>query len=420
MLREFASDKHALVHVAASRPAAAELALLSRRVADQLSPAGRDLERRPFSSWDDAFEVLARLAERRSLLLVLDEFPELLGASPELPSVLRAQWETVSPSSKLRVVLCGSAVRTMEELQAERAPLYGRFDLALQVHPFRPHEASLMLPGLSPSDRALVWGVLDGVPLYLSWWDASASVRANMSELFGRSGARLLTEGQLVLESEGDSGDLGRRVLHAIATGRTKHNEIADAVGADPARTLDRLVELRLVERFSPIIDDPRRTRRRVYRIADNFLAFWLGTVDRLRSEIEFGIGDGAVTAMVDALDDAMGRPWEVAVRDHLRRLSETGVFGPDVVGVGPVWRDGVAELDAVVVAGRARRPVAIAEVKWSKAVDGERLAADLSRRAHLLGIDPSTVRLVIAARERVERAPNDVLVVTSADVFGG
>ena len=77
-------------------------------------------------------------------------------------STLRAIWEEVAADSKLRVLLTGSAVRAMEALQAERAPLFGRATLRLHLRPFTPGESALMLPGLSPAERVreyIVWGI---------------------------------------------------------------------------------------------------------------------------------------------------------------------------------------------------------------------------------------------------------------------
>jgi AAA+ ATPase superfamily predicted ATPase len=419
LLNVFARERPAIFHTGAGRPARDELSIFSRAAAGALEGATRDLNERPFSDWDDALEALAAAAVKRPLLVVLDEFPELLRTSPELPGVLRAFWDRAREHTRLRILLCGSAVRVMRAIQEQRAPLYGRIDLSLALHPFAPHEAAAMLPELSPAARAAAWGILGGVPLYLSWWDQRRTLRANLSSLVCRPGGQLLNEGQLVLATEGDTGELGQQVLRAIAAGRTKHNEIEQAVRAEPARTLERLIGLRLVERVTPVTEAGSRTRRRTYRIADNFLAFWLGIVEPYRAEIERGLGETILSPMIEQLDDHMGARWEEAFRAHLRRLAAAGTLAPDIVRVGAFWSERPpVEIDAVALAGRREEAVVVGETKWARTVDGAALVRELRRKAAALPLLAPDTDYVVCARERVSRIPTGAMALTAADIF--
>ncbi len=83
---------------------------------------------------------------------------------------------------------------------------------------------------------------------------------------------------------------------------------------------------------------------------------------------------------------------------------------------MGPYWREGIGELDAVVLAGRDRSPILVGEAKWARTVDARRVEAALLRKAEALGA--GVVRLAVTARERVERPGPDTLAITAAEIF--
>lgn len=422
LVQRFAEGKRVIFHTGAGRGELGELALLSNQAAEAMPGGLRSPAERPYTDWDDALEDLAARAADRPALLVLDEFPELVESSPRLPGTLRAFIDRSAEHHKLRLLLCGSAVRYMQALQEEREPLYGRFDLALLLHPFAPDEAALMLDRLTPADRALVYGVLGGMPLYLSWWDQDATIEANLERLVCQPAARLLTEGDLVLRTEIEGGEYAHQVLHAVANGYTQYGAIKSYVRAEPARTLDRLMELRLVERVLPV-GESARSKRRLYRIVDPFLSFQLGAAARYRTQIERGLGPTIVPVLREALDDHMGGVWEEAFRHHLRRRAVSGDLGVEghIVAVGSWWDASTEnEIDAVALAGRSGKPVLAGEANWAVRTDARRAVDNLRRKVERgLGIDPDGLRYVVCARTALENLPPGTLGLTAADLFG-
>jgi AAA+ ATPase superfamily predicted ATPase len=423
LLQHFAEELGVPVvfHTGTGDASRATLAELSRRTAEVVPGNLRDLATDPYDTWRDILDHLAREAQDSPVLLVLDEFPELVASEPALPGVLRAFLDQTQGRTQLRLIFSGSAIRPIEAMRDYRAPLYGRFDLTLLLHGFRPHEAAMMLPDLSPADRALVYGIAGGTPLYLSWWDQGRTVAENLAELVGRAGAPLLTEGQLVMATEAGGGEHTAAVLSAIAAGNTRNNQIQDAIGADPTRTLERLVELRIVERMLPVTEDGTRSRRRIYRIADNYLAFYLGPLSRFRAEIERGLGRSVIPSLVRRLDGHMGAIYEEAFREYLRRLANEGKLGEDIVAVGSWWKDdGQDQIDAVVLAepNLTRVPVLVGECKWAKSVNAARIKNTLVHKAAGLTKDFDHLRFCMCARDEVQHPDAQTMAVTAADIF--
>ena len=430
LIDHFAKGRRSVRHICRARPHAEELVALSGKTAGVVKTPRRSLGERPFRSWQDALDVFAHAAESEPLLVVLDEFPELLRAVPRFDVELRALWDEVvlGAPTNLKLILCGSAVGSMEALQAESAPLHGRVSQRLLVRPFRPHEAALMLGNLDPPARAQAWGVCGGIPRLLALWDDRADLRENLRRLVCSEQGVLLSEGDLILGDEDIVGHrrehLPEQILRAVATGSTSFSEIHSKVSGLPTRSLEYLTDVRLLERVVPVTQDPARTKLSYYRIVDNFLAFWLRCVEPHREQIESGLGATVLNVVMKEFSDFMGARYEHAFREHLRRLAANGRFGEEVIAVGEWWRaqSGPAsdpcQLDGVVLAGRKRTPVVVGEAKWANVVNGSSEAGGMKRKLLESGLaDPETVIFVVAGREEVRRS-SAVLGVTASDIF--
>ena len=419
LLGRFADGKRAVFYGATQQAPAAELAAFSDAARRALAPSGTDLlAHGDFPNWVSALDYLAAQAASQRLLVVLDEFPYLVATEPALPSLLQRFWDHRGSASKLMLVLCGSAQAVMVDLQAQNAPLFGRVDHRVRVEPFAVRDAALFTPGVAAADAAAIYGILGGMPTYLSRWRTGQGRDANLRRLFGEASSPLIEEGEFVLTSELPDASGYFRILHGIAAGNRTFNALRDFAAIDIARQLDRLQRVGLVQREAPATEDPLRSKRVLYRIGDNFLHFWFRFVHRRRVDIARGLGREVVDrAIIPRLNDYMGEPWEEMCRDHVRRLAAGGALPVEVSAVGRWWnRDNSIEID--VVGLDDRKVVLAGSVKWA-ASSGRTELRRLQASVEALPNRAPRVELVLFARERVrDVAPDEALTFTANDLY--
>ncbi|MGH2771663.1 MAG: ATP-binding protein [Actinomycetota bacterium] len=419
LLGKFVEGKRSIFYGATQQSSAAELKGFADATRAALRPAGSDLlALGDFPDWTSALDYIGRQAAQEPLVVVLDEFPYLAEAEPALPSIIQRFWDQQGRQSNLMLVICGSAHAVMERLQVERAPLFGRLDLRLQLQPFDYRDAALFMPGLKPADQALAYAVMGGMPSYLSRWRDDLGYRANLGRLFADPASPLVEEGEFVLSGELPEGSGYFRIMHAIATGNRTYGAIKRFADIDIQRQLDRLLRLGLVERETPVTENPSKTRRAAYRIGDNFLNFWFRFIYRSRADIGRGLGTPLVEGViVPGLSDYMGEPWEQICREFVRRQAAMQQLPCRPTSIGRWWsRDNSVEIDIV---GIERKKVVLAgSAKWSRSAGRDELNR-LRRAVEALPNRAPETTLALFARDKIrDIAPSEALAFTAEDLY--
>ena len=335
--------------------------------------------------WLGVLHYLARAAERHAgLAVVLDEFPYLADADSALPSVIQKFWDSgAAQAGNLKLLLCGSIISQMQELLAERNPLYGRKTLALDLAPLPLQDAAQFVPRYAAEDRLVTFGIFGGMPFYLQFLDPGTRLQSNIIRLLLSATGSLVDEPMVLLQSELREVSRYASVLAAIAAGCTKHGEIigrvreiSDSKALGPY--LEKLDRMRLI-RIERSMDAHPRERDRRYFIADPLIAFWYRFVQpNLSSIIEGFGGDVWRHRIAPHLDEYIGRMFEEICREHARQHSQDRFPAP-AQEVGRIWEP---DYDIDVAGTLLDGSMLYGECKWWNTSVGENVLDELIQRA--------------------------------------
>ena len=289
--------------------------------------------------------------------LVIDEFPYLVSATRELPSILQQWVDREKREGGIMLALAGSSQRMMmDSILNAAAPLYGRADIILRLDPILAGYINQVLSikdGSSILDYYSCWG---GVPRY---WELSQpfgrDYLAAVDDLVLSPLGVLHDEIDRLLRQEIPSAVPLRPILDAIGSGAHKSSEIAGRLGLPATsitRSLKQLQELGYILREVPFGEDEKRSRRALYKLADPFLRMWFRAVAPHRGALQSASKRGRLKLLKDVWPQLRAEAWEEVCRQAVPHLAmanrDWGVAGRH--WVGNEWDVVSASLDGQAV----------------------------------------------------------------------
>ena len=404
-----------------------------------------------FATWDDAISYLFALAAPRRgeapLLVVIDEFPYLAKTASELPSLIQREIDRHQvEESRMRLLLCGSAMSVMGGLLASTAPLRGRAQLELVVRPFG-YRAAAEFWGVtdSPALAARLHAVLGGTPAYRRQFLAD-DVPGSLEEFDGwlcrtvlSPFSPLFREARYLLAEEADIRDtaLYHSVLAAVAQGNTTRGGIAGYIGrksVDISHPLNVLEDSHLLVREADIF----RAGKSQYRITEPLINFYEAVMRPSWARLESGQASDVWEQSAERFAAQVAGPhFEAMCREYVlgpgRSLltSALGQVGGGVV-TDPAARRQI-QIDVAVVepgsGGSKPAVLLLGEAKWGTIMGLSHLERLTQARELLAGRGMDTTRCELACfsgagfsdalRSETARSDNGVLLIGLEELYG-
>ncbi len=298
-----------------------------------------------FSSVEETLTFLFQQAEKEPLIFVLDEYPYLQKTGKGMDSILQSLIDKFKPTSKMKLILCGSFVDTMKSLLEKQNPLYGRVDLTLELLAMDYYDSAKFYPDFSDEDKVRLYSVFGGIPYYNRLIESNKTVRENIIELIASPGARLENEVSMNLKSELAKVTNANEVFEALSRGFRKYNDILSQshVSSSPALAdvLEKLCRMQLVEKTAPINDSNNR-KKTMYRICDNLSLFYYKYIFRYSSQMSIMNTDVFYDRYIADDFEFVHVPkiFEEVVRQYLIRMNRAGKMEEPFDQIGKYYYD--------------------------------------------------------------------------------
>lgn len=369
LINEFVKDKEVIFYTGIEGNGKENLEGLSKSIYS-LSQDFADTSS-SFASFQEALDTAFKIAEKRRIVFVVDEYPYISGSYKALSSILQILIDRNKNTSKMFLILCGSSLSFMEnQVLGYKSPLFGRRTCQYKIMPFDFFETKDYYNKFNSTDLAVIYGITGGIPLYMSLMNDNLSVEENIKTNFLVPNAYLFEEPTNLIKQECRDPAQYNSIIKAIATGSSRMSEICSKTGLDTGLMtsyLNKLMSLGIVKKEKPFGTDS--SRKTIYALEDSMFRFWYRFIPDNLATINRGLTDVVYKKITPQITSFMGGVFEEICKQYLWELNRQGNAAITFTDLGRWWgNDPKNKCEAEVdIIGRADDKTALfCECKWT------------------------------------------------------
>ncbi len=330
------------------------------------------------NNWDEAFDELRTLIERRPLeerkVIFIDEMPWIDTPRSSFVEALEYFWNAwAAQRNDILFIACGSATSWMvNKLVKNKGGLHNRITEQIYLRPFRLGECEEYL-----HENGCVWDrysilqcymAMGGVPYYLSLLNPEQSLAQNIDRLYFAKNAPMREEFEELYNALFSQADKYISVVSALSARREGllRSEIIDATklyGGGLSKILENLERCDFIETYARYKSSVRNT---LYRISDPYTLFYYKFLHNKNTKDEHWWTNNLHTHSVESWQ---GFSFETICMTHLEQIKQKlGISG--IATTTSSWRklgddEGKGtQIDLVI--DRADRVINLCEMKFS------------------------------------------------------
>jgi AAA+ ATPase superfamily predicted ATPase len=369
LISKFLEGKKAIFYIATEQNDKLALENFSGKVLDVFPSAKSMID--TFPTWEKAFTYIAKEAKGERVILAMDEYPYLANSNSALSSILQKLIDTTFKNSRLFLLLCGSSMSFMEhQILGYQSPLYGRRTAQIKLEAFDFFESALFFPQFTLEEKMIAYAVFGGTPQYLSYSQESPDVFAAIHDNFLTKTGPLYEEPENLLKQELREPAIYNTIIHAIAKGSSKLNEIATKTGEDGkkcAKYLTSLISLQIIYKEYPVGRESERNG--IYKLRDNMFKFWYRFIPQNNVSIEANHGQEVLqNRVIPNLNHYIGPIFEDVCRQYVMHKNWSSFLPFPFHTIGRWWGSNpvTKQQNEIDIVAQGDHRTLLGECKWT------------------------------------------------------